>query len=309
MEHTYHAAATDPAGDAEFDLPAGDHPLEIAARRGIGPLSAAGQESWHGGSTPCVSCGQLVRRGVTQCEHCGQDLRDEMIEKMRAHAGPWYVLEHLRPFPGVSLDRIIRQIRRGLITEVSIVRGPSTDYQWRFAVETPGLCRYFGKCWHCHHTVTLGDTYCPACLSYLSFEKPAAIPATKQPEPALSGLAAPISRGPMASQSIPPAEPSPAPVHAFATLEATRLRPDSGGPPWTVRPPSGSTELDRLAEVIQSARPTPRFDEPQLLIGPIRAAWIAAGLLMLAVLGLLWITSARGRSLPQSSPPAIKTFE
>ncbi|MCO6436625.1 MAG: zinc ribbon domain-containing protein [Phycisphaerae bacterium] len=154
------------------NLPPGNHPLEIAARAGFGPLSEHVHEAWHGGAVPCVTCGQLVRRGSTTCEHCGQDLRPEMLDRMRAHAGPWYVLEHVRPFPGVSLERIVRQIRRGLISETSIVRGPATDHQWRFAVETPGLSRYFNRCWKCHDSVSPGDTYCRNCRAYLLFEQP-----------------------------------------------------------------------------------------------------------------------------------------
>lgn len=158
--------------DATAEPPPGNHPLEVAARRGIGPLSPLGQVIWHGEARPCVSCGHLVLRSQRECDHCGQDLGDRMIEKMRAHAGPWDVFEHLRPFPGVSLERIIRQIRRGVLTETSIVRGPATDFQWRFAVETPGLCRYFGRCWNCHGKVSPSDTRCTACFEHLSFEKP-----------------------------------------------------------------------------------------------------------------------------------------
>lgn len=176
------AATQQPAeGDIAGEPPPGDHPLEVAARRGIGPLSPLGREVWHGQARPCVSCGHLVLRDQRECDHCGQDLSDEMIKRMRAHAGPWDVFEHLRPFPGVSLERIIRQIRRGLLTETSIVRGPATDFQWRFAAETPGLCRYFGQCWNCHGKVSPSDTYCAACLEYLSFEKPR--PATTESGP------------------------------------------------------------------------------------------------------------------------------
>jgi uncharacterized OB-fold protein len=150
----------------------GNHTTEIAAREGFGPLTELAETVWHGQSIPCVTCGQLVRRGGEECVHCGQNLSAEMLEKMRAHAGPWYVLEHLRPFPGISLDLIIRQIRRGLITETSIIRGPFTDYQWRYAVETPGICRYFNRCWSCHAEANPADTYCPKCMNYLSSDKP-----------------------------------------------------------------------------------------------------------------------------------------
>ena len=157
--------------DTAPTLPPGDHPLEIAARKGFGPLSQAIDNAWHGESIPCVSCGQLVRRTTNHCDECGQDLSERMLVKMRAHAGPWYVLEHLHPFPGVTLDRIIRQIRRGLITETSILRGPATDHQWRYAVETSGLCRYFGRCWHCHNEVSPSDSTCTRCRTSLNFEQ------------------------------------------------------------------------------------------------------------------------------------------
>lgn len=146
--------------------------MEVAARKGFGPMSANAHDAWHGGAIPCVSCGQLVRRGQRECEECGQDLTPEALARMSAHAGPWFVFEHLRPFPGVSLERIVKQIRRGLITPTSIVRGPSTYFQWRFAAETPGLCRYFQVCWNCQSSVTSTDAQCRVCGSFLSFEGP-----------------------------------------------------------------------------------------------------------------------------------------
>lgn len=164
-------AESDTDGDQTTELPTGNHPLEVAARKGFGPLSKAIDKAWHGEAIPCVSCGQLVRRTQNTCDECEQDLSARMIEKMRTHSGPWYVLEHLRPFPGVTLDRIIRQIRRGLITETSIIRGPSTDHQWRFAVETPGLCRYFGQCWKCHSEVAPSDSTCTRCRALLTYEQ------------------------------------------------------------------------------------------------------------------------------------------
>ena len=158
--------------DNGYELPPGDHANEIAARNGFGPLSPLTGEIWHGRAMPCVSCGQLVRRGAEECAECGQDLSDEMLDRMLLHAGPWYVHEHVRPFPGVTRERIIRQILRGVLNETSIVRGPETDHQWWFAVETPGLCRYFEKCWHCHGDVAPEHLFCPACLSDLRFHDP-----------------------------------------------------------------------------------------------------------------------------------------
>lgn len=337
MEQVHQYTPDTPALDAGMDPPLGDHPLEIAARRGIGPLSQLGLAIWHGDSTPCVSCGQIVRRGAVECEDCGQVLSEEMLEKMRAHAGPWYVLEHLRPFPGVSLERIIKQIRRGLITEVSIVRGPSTDYQWRYAVETPGICRYFGKCWQCHHAVGPADTYCPACLSYLSFEKPA------EPRPVTRGDGMPPSPADTLVQPIAPQIPRPLPQGAtgVATAFPTTLAVGQPIPPAIApmyplnRPPvagaspqhanaqatntgrtmaqlsagsnpgvGGAAELARLADAVQAMDRLPRADETSGM-GAARAGWIGAISLVLAVLILIWATSARGSKVPPVGLEAI----
>jgi hypothetical protein len=94
-----HTSIPPEAGEDDFELPPGNHALEVAARRGLGPLSPLGRKTWHGEARPCVSCGQLVHRDDQACEECGQDLSDEMVEKMLAHAGPWYVAEHVGRSP------------------------------------------------------------------------------------------------------------------------------------------------------------------------------------------------------------------
>lgn len=228
-----------PDGDTEIceslatesdDLPPGNHALEIAARRGIGPLSPAGREVWHGHTRPCVSCGQLASRDENVCPECGQDLSESMLEKMRAYAGPWYVLEHVRPFPGVRYERLVRQIRRGVLTETSIVRGPTTDHQWRFAGETPGLSKYFGRCWDCQGEIEPNDVYCPWCLAHVddlpvpdgSLEvrarvKSAAAAAAEAAGPAIAAVAAAVGAVDEAALStVPSAVPSPAFGHEGA---------------------------------------------------------------------------------------------
>ncbi len=143
--------------------PPGDSAVEIAARGGFGPLSTLGQQSWHGDSRPCVSCGQLARRHAPRCPACSEDLTPDMLARMRAFSGPWYVHEHVRPFPGVTFERLLRQIRRGVLTQTTIVRGPTTDHQWQYAAETPGLSKYLGVCWSCHAPVSSDDEVCLAC--------------------------------------------------------------------------------------------------------------------------------------------------
>lgn len=310
--------------DGGIDLPPGDHPLEVAARRGIGPLSKLGQAVWHGDSAPCVSCGQLVRRGHVECPDCGQDLTPDMIEKMRAHAGPWYVLEHVRPFPGVSLDRLIRQIRRGVLTATSIVRGPSTDYQWRFAIETPGLCRFFGRCWSCHDPIKPDDAHCQSCLAYLGFEpprKPVEIPQY----PALHGEAG-LKVGSQGNRGSAPAPGSNADGHDGENRDAGRhLASRIGRVPPVVTPrgdsirvlPAGlgtsvleaalvepdeldgtadiplTEELKELSRAVQTARP----HRDELVAAPrilgIRATWVVVVMLLAVIGGLLLVTQSR----------------
>lgn len=141
--------------------------LEVGAKRGIGPLSDQGALIWHGNARPCVSCGELMRREGKYCEHCGQDHSLAMLSRMQAHAGPWYVHEHVRPFPGVTLDRLIRQAKRGVLTGATIVRGPHTHHQWQFAAETPGLSKYVGFCFSCQCAASEDETYCSSCGIHL----------------------------------------------------------------------------------------------------------------------------------------------
>lgn len=280
-------------------VPQGNHPLEVAARRGIGPLSNAAGEIWHGHTEPCVSCGQIVLRDAQVCDYCGQELSGEMLEKMQAHAGPWYVLEHVRPFPGVSLDRIIRQARRGLITGTSIVRGPSTNHQWRYAHETPGLCRYLGHCWNCHAEIGPTDSTCRECLSHLTFENPRGF--AVRTEGSVTTLSA-TSLGGNTNRTVPATlagrlqatEPLPAPRSpSFSNQQSARTRPVD--------------ELSLLSVAVGRAElPTHEavWDEPPR-VGGIRATWFIAGLMLVAVITMVLVVSSRNPEAPPRPPASM----
>jgi len=276
---------TEPA--AFDDLPPGNHPLEVAARRGFGPLSNAIEDAWHGHAVPCVSCGHLVYREDTECEHCGQDLSEEMLEKMRAHAGPWYVLEHVRPFPGVSLERIVRQIKRGVLTQTSIVRGPATQHQWRFAVETPGLCRYFNRCWHCHEEITPEQHYCPACLCNLDSDE--RISAARVPPP-------------------PPSPDSTVPAIAHAAPS------DGAGSPRVAIPTpaarAASSELVELSQAVGTADVTRRESTVDTVprVGRIPVIWIATLLVLtviVVIVAIAHLRRAEGQTPPERNAALI----
>lgn len=140
-----------------------DDPLAVGSRRGIGPLSMHSDKIWHGNSAPCASCAQLNTREAQHCTHCGQNLGQDMLQKMARHSGTWFVFDTVHPFPGVSLERMLSLIKRGALKATSIVRGPTTFYQWRFAIETPLIARHLGRCWSCHAEVAPADQDCPQC--------------------------------------------------------------------------------------------------------------------------------------------------
>jgi len=256
--------------------------LELAAQRGIGPLSPQGLKAWHGESYPCVSCGELVRRSAIVCEQCGQDLSLKMIIKMQAHAGPWYVHEHVRPFPGVTLERLVRQAQRGVLTATTIVRGPTTHHQWRFAAETPALSKHLGLCWNCQARVNPVDQACAACR--VNLDQPAG---EQSGPPSVETLAA----APIASR--PPAPP-PAPL---SNTTAAPLRSVAASVPGSA---NRGEELERIRAALEAAQgqaPTTRRRLPMGLI--------IAAILIVAIAGLAGVIKLRQKSqvrAPQAAP-------
>lgn len=304
------------------DMPPGDHPLEIAARRGIGPLSPSGRGAWHGHTEPCVSCGQLNLRGATECEACGQDLSPEMRRKMLEAAGPWFVFEHVRPFPGISWERMLRQIRRGVITPTSIVRGPTTDFQWRFAGHTPGLAQHFGMCWHCGESVSPSDRYCSACLSHLD-----GAPAKTLTEASVAAvtLLSPKDAEPRPSGSLGPAPPSVSTVPAKAGPMFTGISASTspstkaaggvsaapvnvGGSVPSAGPSHGGVneELLALRAVLEQAEVDAGIAavEPLHTSSP-RSTWLVAALFVLFFAGLIALVKVRERRLEYGFEPSV----
>ncbi|NOS99094.1 MAG: hypothetical protein HOP29_00520 [Phycisphaerales bacterium] len=264
--------ANQPESGGTVDYPPGNSTQEIAARRGFGPLSALVRDVWHGDSVPCVSCGQLVRRSAATCADCGEDLSAGMTERMRAYAGPWYVLEHVRPFPGVTHERLIRQIRRGVLTGTTVVRGPTTDHQWRFAAETPGLSKYVGVCWNCQSRVSPDDSVCVGCGSALG-------------ELTDGAATRPRSADAVATRS--------------TAAPAVALRPSE-----TLSP--AIRELQTSVRSLPAAG-VPEPDAPR--VGPLRASWIAAGIVALFLIVLLATVSTRETNpAPPVRPPDVRTL-
>ena len=252
--------------------------VELAAERGIGPLSPLAAEAWHGQSKPCPSCGQLIRRTVSVCDQCGQDLNPQMILKMQAHCGPWYVLEHVRPFPGVALERLILQVRRGVLTPTTIVRGPTTYHQWRFAGETPGLSKYLGICWRCQASIVETDRFCRSCRTNVDGETDVLF---EQARPGLVAGSTERAAGP-ASEAV---EPAPSGERGSRSGSAAVA---AGGP----------NELDRLKAALGlgGVRTARRAQPGSPRIAGIHVGWFVGLLVVVMVVVLCIVVWMRSRN-------------
>ena len=273
--------------------------VELAAERGIGPLSPLGMKVWHGEAFPCVSCGQLVRRNQIRCSECGEDLSLKMIMKMQAHAGPWYVHEHVRPFPGVTLERLIRQVQRGVLTPTTIVRGPTTYHQWRFAAETPGLSKHLGLCWNCQAKVTPEETHCGVCR--VNLDQPAGLaPGMEPPESDDQPLATPPPPPPTQTATPPatPAPPPPPPAPEPEQAEAPQASPPAPAP---LPRQDVAADMAQLQEALRSSAPPPADKEEKAFPTGI----IIAAIVLATVLGLLGIVKLREHSRTANQPTAI----
>jgi hypothetical protein len=258
--------------------------LELAAQRGIGPLSALGAKSWHGEAKPCPSCGQLIRRTASVCDQCGQDLSPKMLLKMQAHCGPWYVLEHVRPFPGVTLERLVLQARRGVLTPTTIIRGPTTYHQWRFAAETPALSKHLGVCWRCQGAVSPADQQCPLCRVNLDGETDILFEQSGRQTGIVTGAS---SGGPAPAPKAPSSAAGLAP-QPRATPEVDRARQD---------------DLGRLSAAVQSpaGAPVQEHARPATIAG-IRVHWIIVALVVLLVAAICWVAYLRSNQVTGPQP-------
>jgi hypothetical protein len=258
--------------------------LELAAQRGIGPLSALAAKSWHGESKPCPSCGQLIRRTASVCDQCGQDLSPKMLLKMQAHCGPWYVLEHVRPFPGVTLERLVLQARRGVLTPTTIIRGPTTYHQWRFAAETPALSKHLGVCWRCQGAVAPTDQLCPLCRVNLDGEMDILFEQSGRQTGVVTGRG---SGGPTPAPKAPPPAAGSAP-QPRATPAVDHARQD---------------DLGRLSAAVQSPAGASLREQPRpATIAGIRVHWIIVALVVLLVAAICWVAYLRSNQVNEPQP-------
>lgn len=82
----------------------------------------------------------------------------------RARIGPWYVMQSRNPSaPGMKFATLVSLIRKGHVSPRAIVRGPTTQQLWTFAVQVRGISRELGLCWHCGNGLQTSASSCAGC--------------------------------------------------------------------------------------------------------------------------------------------------
>jgi len=177
--------------------------------------------------------------------------------------GPWFVLDEVNPSgPGVSWKKMLSLIERGKVTPETIVRGPATGGQWRFAGQSPSVATRLGLCWSCQSPLPPVRTasVCEQCGAALNGPvnwpdeldvAPAAPVSSADEEPA---RAIPTARGVRAARG---GGNGKAPLVAPVVARPPKAAP----PPPAEEPPSAgeppSAEESALDDLILAGAPAP----------------------------------------------------
>lgn len=207
----------------------------------------------------CPYCGETQPAGDV-CRACG-GLFEPMSRQATHNAmGPWFIRDPEKPFqPGCSYDTLTKLVQRGVVTKLTIVRGPTTKQYWTVAKRVAGISHLLGYCHQCDSDVKPSDHGCPECgavfgayldRNYLGLPELRAMPweesvsdygSAPPPEVSTPGRGSGIS----AFQASPP----PGRISSFATNEELR-----------------GEALERAASVTRKQDPvalvTSKFDEP-----------------------------------------------
>lgn len=113
----------------------------------------------------CPFCGTVNERdAAVACSKCGMEDTPATRDATRARIGPWHVLQSRNPAaPGMKFSTLLSLIRKGQVTQRSIVRGPTTSQFWTVAARVKGLSREFGVCYQCSGQIESTANICPHC--------------------------------------------------------------------------------------------------------------------------------------------------
>jgi len=123
----------------------------------------------------CPYCGTRQSHKQTDeegtCETCGGQFDAFSRQASQNEMGPWYIRNENNPFkPGCSYQTLVRLIKRGSITEHTILRGPTTLQFWQLANTVRGISHLFGKCHTCEATVKQTATTCSTCRAQFAIK-------------------------------------------------------------------------------------------------------------------------------------------
>ncbi len=169
-------------------------------------------------SLVCPFCG-LITEDCGRCKECSGRFDPLSRQATQNQMGPWAIRESRQAFrPGCSFETIARLVKQGVITQDTVVRGPSTHQFWTLARHTPGVSHLLGLCHSCQAAVGADAFSCPSCHVSFSIDRdrqhlglgPARpLPGSGEPE-LLAMQAEPASRPPPARSisgqvsSVPP---------------------------------------------------------------------------------------------------------
>jgi len=145
MPDTLGLKPLEPAGDAAKPIPA------------AAPSEAVPTKT-------CPYCGHDIPEAATICRYCEEPLDARARRRQKKRAGDWSLLSaRASATRGVSFRQMVEWVADGTVNENSSVSGPTTEFQWRFACETPRLSKYLGVCYQCGSPVKSSDAVCAAC--------------------------------------------------------------------------------------------------------------------------------------------------
>ena len=116
------------------------------------------------GKHACPFCGVIRADAQQPCPRCTMEDTGATRGATRQRIGPWFVLQARNPSaPGMKFATLLQLVRKGHVTPRSIVRGPTSQQLWTFAVKLRGLSREFGLCCHCGENVEPNALTCGQC--------------------------------------------------------------------------------------------------------------------------------------------------
>ncbi len=240
-------------------------------------------------SIVCPYCGS-VTPDTGRCERCAGRFDPLSRQATQNQMGPWEIRDDRVPFrPGCSYATLIRLVEQGVVTDQTVLRGPSTRQFWMLARHTPGVAHKLGHCHNCQAQVKPDAFSCPSCNASFEVERdrqhlglgPARpLPGQGLPEVlALHAEPASVrSDQPIASTNIAPAGPT----GAYASAGGERAHADE----------DARKRIDDALRLVRFWRSRADSDRRNAL-----AVMVIAMLITLAALSyVLWGAGSRGKN-------------